>query len=157
MGAPNILHEEKRPQLDVNSELKPNTVAAYWRLESPPANKVVVLPAQKSKSPVIVGGEFTVTAIALLTEEVQPVAVFKILKEYVPAAETESVLADELSLHRYTSSVPKVAVVVKEVLLPAQIDVAPVMVGEVGDVFTETLIADAEEVQPVTVFLILKE
>jgi hypothetical protein len=76
LGAPNTLHEEKGPQLDVNSELKPNTVAAYWRLESPPADKVVVLPAQKSKLPVIVGGDgmsFTVIDPVAFTEPQPPV------------------------------------------------------------------------------------
>ena len=43
-------------------------------------------------------------------------------------------------------------------LLPAQIAVAPAIVGVVGKAFTETVIAVLEaDVQPVSVFLILKE
>ena len=48
----------------------------------------------------VLGKGFEVTVIALLTAEVQPVTVFLILNEYVPATDTESVLFLELSLHR---------------------------------------------------------
>ncbi len=64
---------------------------------------VVLLPAQIAVAPAIVGvvGKgFTVIVIVLLTAEVQPVDAFLILKEYVPAAFTESVLSVELLLHK---------------------------------------------------------
>ena len=64
---------------------------------------VLPLPEQTEVAPAIVGvvgKAFTVSVMVLLTAEVQPVTVFLILKEYVPAVETESVLADELSLHK---------------------------------------------------------
>ncbi len=80
----------------------------------------------------VAGKGFTVIVIVLLTAEVQPVDAFLILKEYVPAAFTESVLSVELLLHKYCSLVPNVAVVVNIVLPPVQIAVAPAIVGVVG-------------------------
>ena len=70
---------------------------------------------------------------------------------------TVSALAEELSLQRNASLVPSVLVVVIVVELPEQIEFAPVIVGVVGNGLITTFIgALGAEVQPVTVFLILK-
>ncbi len=95
----------------------------------------VEFPAQIAVAPVIVGvvgSVFTIIPIVLLIAEVQPVTVFLILNEYVPAAVTVRVLKLELLLHRYCSLVPNEYVVVKTVLPPVQIAVAPAIVGVVG-------------------------
>ena len=65
--------------------------------------KEVEFPAQIGVAPAIVavvGSVFTIIVIVLLIADVQPVTVFLILKEYVPAAFTESVLSVELLLHK---------------------------------------------------------
>ena len=64
---------------------------------------MVLFPEQIAVAPEIVavlGELFTLITIALLATEVQPTRVFIILREYVPADETERVLALELSDHK---------------------------------------------------------
>ena len=92
----------------------------------------------------------------MLTEDVQRVAVFLILKEYVPAEETLKVSPVELLDHKYASLVPRVADVLNIVLVPAQIELSAVEItGVAGIGFSVTTTElDTNDVQPL-VFIVL--
>ena len=78
--------------------------AGAVRSTEPPVQKVVTPEAEIVG---VLGGVLTVTVIALLTAEVQPVTVLRIRSENVPAAVTLTLEAVLLSDQRYASLVPK--------------------------------------------------